>query len=229
MGSALTALSLRTWSRYVVPFTLLALLAYAPLLLLANRLSVPTSVDQARALAVITWILGSIAILLALGIVGAVAPTVRAVDAGSPPSQHAALLAGLRGLVSSIVPAGAAIFALLLGLGAVVVPGLVLAPLVALTAASTEIGLSARFADAAAVGRAHGRTIALVLVFMILVGVGVLVAVEHWAHLPLSKKASPALIAGTQRFPHVALPLLALLVPIAATVLAAIHTVARRR
>jgi hypothetical protein len=225
----MTALSLRTWIRYVVPFTLLSLLAYAPLILVANRLSAPASVDQARTLALITWILGGVAISLALGIVGAVAPTVRAVDAGSPPAQHAALFAGLRGLVASIVPVGAAIFALLLGLGALVVPGIVLAPLVALTGASTELGLGERLADAATVGRAHWRTIAIVLVAMILIGAGVLAAVEHMAHLPLSKKAPAAMIAGTQRFPRIAIPLLAILAPIAATFLAAIHTVARRR
>jgi hypothetical protein len=221
-------LALRTWIRYVVPFTLLSLLAYAPLILVANRLSAPASIDQAHALVLITRILGGLAILWSLGIVGVIAPTMRAVDAGAPPSQIAALLSGLRGLVASIVPVGAAIFALLLGLGALVVPGILLAPLVALTGASSEVGLAARLADATAVGRAHWRTIALVLVFIVLVGIAVLVGVEHAVHLPLIKKAPAALIAGTQRYPRIALPLLALLAPIGAAFLAAIHTTARR-
>lgn len=221
-------IALRTWGRYVVPFTLLSLLAYAPLILVANRMSAPVSLDAARMVAVITWILGGVAVLMTLGIVGAVAPTVRAVAAGAPPSQHVALFAGLRGLVTSIVPVGAAILALLLGLGALVLPGIVLAPLVALTGASTELSLADRLADAATVGRLHRTSIAIALVVIVLVAVGILAGVEHWAHLPLSKKAPPAIIAGTQRFPRIAIPLLGLLAPIGATVLAAIYTRGRR-
>ena len=150
------ALSARTYVRYAVPLTVLTALAFAPLLYLAWRAKLPATISEGKSAVRLAWGLLAASLLPMLVLVGGVAPAVRSVATGQPASQLRAFGDGVRGLVAAMVPCALAFMAALLGMLALVVPGLVLLVLFALVGASSGAG-AGRLAEAAAVARAARR------------------------------------------------------------------------
>ena len=108
-------LTLRAWSRYVVPLTLLSALAFAPLVWLAFRAGAAPDLAKARAQVRFGWVLAAAAWACQLWLVAGVSPAVRGLVRGEPLSQLGAFACGLRGLARGLVPCLIAVIAVALG------------------------------------------------------------------------------------------------------------------
>lgn len=221
------ALALRTYVRYLVPLTLLSALVFAPVLWFVLRLPVPSDAAFAKQLLRVVWVLAASAWIAQYLLVGAVAPAVRAIASGEPLSQVRSLGRGFLGLARMLLPCLVAIVAIVIGSMALVLPGLALLALLALTGASTERGLPAPLLDSIAVARTNLRSVAITVVAIIvvdlaIVGVAYLVVAE-----PLPKKPAPAQLAAFRELAQIVTISLAAASPIAASVLAAIRVRAR--
>jgi hypothetical protein len=225
------ALTLRTWVRYLVPLTLLALVAFAPLLYLALTAKSQTAVPDARMQVRLGWALAGSALAFHLLLVAGVAPAVRAVRSGSPISQVGALVAGLRGLARGALPWLVAVAAIVLGGVALVVPGALLAILLSLTGASDVLRASpqAALADSIAVARTQLRVVALIVIAIVAVDLA-LTFVMQLQYVPtITKKATAAKLAPIRMMVrHSALAIVAL-APLFACALAAAYSHAKRR
>jgi hypothetical protein len=222
-------LALRTWLRYLAPLTLLALIAGVALAWSVHRAGAPTDVDQARAEIRIAWTLAGTAWMIQLALVAAVAPAVRGLARGAPLTQAGALAAGARDLVRGLVPCAIAIVAIVLGGLALVVPGLALLALFAMTGASDRLGdpLPAPLVDAARVARAHLPAIAAVVAAMIALDLAIGLA-AHLAILPAwPKKPAIGLLAPVRTFVRVVGLALIAAAPLPACLIAAVYE--RRR
>lgn len=220
---AILALALRTYVRYVVPLTMLSALVFAPLLGFVGNAPAPIDGAAARSLLVLTWIVTSTAWIAQLALVGAAAPAVRAVAGGEAVSQLRMLRRGGASLGRMIVPVGVAVAAILVGGLALVIPGVLLVGLLALTGASTEAGVPAPLVDSIAVVRKNIRVVALTLVAILVVdfaitGGAYLVLVE-----PLTKKPTPAQLDDARDLIRCVTLGLVVVSPLAAAVLAAIR------
>lgn len=169
-GMAIASLALRTYLRYLVPLTLLSVLAAAPVVAFAARMPLAHDFAGAKMQLSLGWTLAGMAWALQLWLVAAVAPAVRSVARGAPLGQLRALLEGLRGLVRGIVPCGLAVVAILLGGVALVVPGLILLALLALTGASEALREPVPAALVDSIAAARGA-IAPIVVVLALIGV----------------------------------------------------------
>lgn len=221
---SLASLFARTYLRYLAPLTLLSVVTFAPLVLLALRLPAPGTAPQAVIAVRAGWMFAALGVIPLLVLVGGVAPAVRAVAAGTPRSQLGVLAAGLAGLARALVPCLLAIVAITIGGLALVVPGLLLLVLLALTGASTEPGMPGPLADSVAIARRHALAIAAVLVVTIAVIAVVLVLVRHGLPIPLPKKPTLADRTEIRNFARIAIAVVAIAAPVPAIVLAAIHT-----
>jgi hypothetical protein len=220
-------LAARTWLRYVVPLTLLSVIALAPIVALALRQTVATDLDGMRAQMLLAWLVAGAAWVPQLVVVAAVAPAVRAIAAGAPLAQHRALAAGARSLVRAIVPCAIAAAAVVLGLAALVVPGLVLLALVATTGASERLREPppAPLLDAVAVARAHKRAVAAIVAAMLAANLAV-VAIAAWRlHLYVDLPAKPpkAIVAEARVLVRATVLALVALSPLSACALAAVY------
>src|SRR5690606_2509529 len=112
--------------------------ALAPLVWLAFRAGAAPDFARARAQVRLGWVLAGAAWACQLWLVAGVAPAVRGLVRGEPLSQLGALVHGARGLARGLVPCSIAVIAVVFGGFALVVPGLVLLVLVALTGASEQ-------------------------------------------------------------------------------------------
>jgi hypothetical protein len=221
----------RAWLRYVVPFSVLAVIALAPIAYVGLGAGAPTDVLRARADVRLGWILVALGLALQLWLVAAVAPGVRSVETGAPLSQWRAFASGIAGLVRGVVPWATAIVAVLLGGVALVVPGLVLLVLVSLTGASEQLGrpLPAPIADSVAVARAHLPHIAVVVGAVVALDVAVALAAQL-AFVPLvGKKVAVGKLAPIRTFVRISAAGVLVLAPLAATALAAAYSHAKRR
>lgn len=222
----MVSLAVRSWVRYLVPFSLLSVVALSPVLYLTLKVAPPANVDTARAQLRLAWIFGGTAWVFQYWLVAGVAPAVRGLASGAALSQWRALWAGLANLVRAIVPTAIAVAAVVLGGVALVVPGLVLAVLVSLTGASTRLGDEAPAAVRHSVELVRGnlRTIAIVVLAIVALDLAITLG-SQLALVPAFSKKTPAVklepIAELVRVVALALVVIS---PIVATSLAALAT-----
>jgi hypothetical protein len=223
--------SLRAWLRYVVPLTLLSMLALLPLLWVASRAGLAKDLAQARAQVRLGWVLGACALGCQLWLVAAVAPAVRGIAAGAPLSQLGVLVQGLRGLARGFLPALIAIVAVVLGGVVLVVPGLLLLVLLALTGASERLGEPppAPLYDSVTIVRRSLPGVALLVGAIIVVDLAV-TAVLHWQLVPnITRKVAAAKLAPVRTFVRAVPIALIALSPLVACALAAAYERLTRR
>ncbi len=224
-------LALRTWLRYLVPLTLIAAVTMCLVAYVAHATPVPKDTLHARSELHLGWLLAATAWMFQLVLVGAAAPAVRGIALDAPLSQRAALAEGLRGLGRAVVPCGVAVAAIVLGGTALVVPGLVLLALLALTGASNRLGepLPAALADSVAVVRAHARQVVVIVALVIVADLAVAL-VAHLAILPyLPAKPPLVVLARARTFVRITALALITLSALPACALAAIYGTATRR
>jgi hypothetical protein len=213
--------------RYFVPFLVLSVIAYAPLLLLVLRSSAPTDAAAAQGLLRFAWVVGASAWVPQFVLVGGVAPAVRALAAGAPLSQVGALGHGLVGFVRMLLPCLLVAVAAAVGSLALVVPGLALVVLLSLTGASTERGLPGPLLDSIAAVRARLGLVTLVVIAIVAVDLAIAVAAQLIFAAPIPKKTVPkqldAILATYQVVLYVVAGGLVVISPIVASVLAAIR------
>jgi hypothetical protein len=225
------SLTVRAWLRYIVPLTLLAIVAVGPVAYVAWKTAAPVDVVTARGLVRRGWVLAAVAIALQLFLVAAAAPAVRGLHAKAPLSQLGALRAGIVGLVRGFVPWLTAIVAVLLGGVALVVPGVLLLVLVAMTGASDELDapLPAAIQDSIAVARAHLPSIAVVIAAVVAIDLAITYAAQL-AFVPMvGKKVAVAKLAPIRTFVRVTALALVAIAPAFACAIAATYSHAKRR
>ncbi|MEO6774647.1 MAG: hypothetical protein ABI467_16855 [Kofleriaceae bacterium] len=220
------ALALRTWLRYVVPLTALAAIVMCAVAYVARAVPPPADLVHARVAINVGWGIAGTAWLFQLVLVAAAAPLVASIARDTPLSQLQAIVAGARGLGRGLVPCGVAIAAIALGGVALVVPGVLLLGLLALTGASDRLGdpLPAALADSIAVVRAHVREVALVVAIIVVADLAIAL-VAHLAILPALPRTKPplALLAPARTFVRVVAAAVIAGSAVPACVLAAIY------
>jgi len=225
---SLGKLSVRTYVRYLVPLTMLSVIAFSPLVLIALRVPVPGNAKQAQIALNYAWVLAGCSVIPLFLLVGGVAPAVRGIADGAPRSQLAVLGAGLVGLARTAVPCLLTVAAIAIGGLACVVPGLVLLVLLALTGASVEDGAPARLTDSIAIARTRVLPIIGVIVVMLAVQATAIFVLSR-PLVPLPKKPPPEHLAAFRQLVRITVAGIALAAPIAAVALAAIHARARQQ
>ncbi len=188
--------------RYVVPLTLITAAVMIVFVLTGARIRPAVDLANARSQLHVGWLLAALAWVFQLVLVAAAAPMVRAVAAGRELSQVAAFVAGVRNVLLAAVPIAIVLAAIVLGMVAVVVPGLLLLGLFSLTGASERLAdpLPAALADSAAIVRAHAKEVAVILAIIIAADLAV-AAISHLAILPtLEKKLTVAQLAPVSAF-----------------------------
>ncbi len=225
------ALTLRTWVRYLVPLTLLAVLACAPLLYIALTAQAPADFSRGRSQLRLTWGLAGCALAFQLLLVAGVAPAVRSVASGAPLSQLRVLLAGLRGLVRGALPWAVAIASVLLGGLALVVPGLLLVCLVSLTGASDQLRTSpqAAIADSMQVVRTQLPRIALLVLAIVVIDLAIAYVVQTMYVPVIARKASAAKLLPIRTFLRITTLAIVAFSALPACALAAVYSHAKRR
>lgn len=225
---SLVQLSIRTYVRYLVPLTLLSLIAFAPLILFALRVPVPLNAKQAEIVLRYAYVFAGCTVILLFLLVGGVAPAVRAIDSGKPRSQLAVLASGLYGLGRSAVPLLLAIAAIAIGTLAAVLPGLLLLVLLALTGASELEGAPARLSESISIARTKMLPI-IGVILLTVAAQAVAIFVLARPLVPLPKPPPPQLLVAFQHLLRLCVMGVAIAAPLAAVVLAAIHTRGRRQ
>ncbi len=225
----LTALLARTYLRYVIPVTVLSVIAFAPLLFLALRVPVPRDAGQVNGVVRTGWLLAGLSLIPMLILVGGVAPAVRSIASGAPMSQLALLRDGAISLVRAVVPVGIAVIAMLMGSLALAVPGIALFVLLSLTGATgaPDRDLATRFAASVKAALANLVVLTVVLVATVAIAIGALYFLQRGLPMPIPKAPKPELLATFRLFARYAIAGLALAAPLPAIVLAAIATRAR--
>lgn len=226
------ALTLRTYLRYVVPFTLLAVVALAPIAYVAWKAGAPASLAQARAQVRATWILAGAAIAFQVLLVAGVAPAMRALAAGRPLSQLGTLGAGLRSLVRAFLPWLVAIIGVVLGGLAFVVPGALLLVLVSLTGASEALDrpMPAPIFDSVEIARGQLVRVAVVVAAIVVVNLAIVLLLQTiYVPSPFSKKLPVGRLASVRTFVRLTGIALVALAPLAACMLAARYVSSRSR
>lgn len=219
-------LAVRTYLRYLVPLTLLSVVAFAPLILLALRVQVPANGKQAAIALRYAWVFAGCSLVPLFLLVGGVAPAVRGMVSGAPRSQLGVLGGGLAGLARALVPTLLAAAAIAMGSLAVVVPGLILIVLLSLGGASGLDGGPARLADSIAIARTRFLPVMGVLLAMLAVqAIAILVLSRQL--VPLPKAPTPEHLAGFRQLVRVTVVGIVLAAPIVAVVLATIYERAR--
>jgi hypothetical protein len=209
-------LALRAWLRYLIPLTLLALVACAPMLWIAWRWPAPADVQHARLQMRVTYALASTAWIWQLWLVAGVAPAIQRLADGQPISQARALTGGLRGLATKLVPVVITVFAISMGSLALVVPGALLLVLLSTTCAT------ATHAEAIAVGRANMKRLAIILAAVI-AGALIIALVCQVAIVPaIGKKVAASKLLPIRTFTRTLALALTAYSPIAACAIAAV-------
>ena len=220
------SLTLRTWLRYLAPLTILSAIVMLPVAWIALHVHAAADLVEAHGQLLRGWELAASAWIFQIVLVGAAAPAVRAIAAGKPLSQLAAFASGARGLVRAVVPCTIAVLAVMIGGLALVVPGLVLLAMLAMTGASDELGtaLPAPLLDSVAVARASLRTIAIVvgaiLALDLAIALGAQLALVH----ALPKKPPIALLVPSRTYVRVVACALIALSALPACALASVYT-----
>ncbi len=214
--------AIRTYVRYLVPFTILSVIAFAPLLLLALRVEAPANAKQAGIALGYAYAFAGCSVIPLFLLVGGVAPAVRGIVAGTPRSQLAVLGAGLLGLARAVVPTLLAVAAIAIGGLAIALPGLLLLVLLALSGASIEAGAPARLADSVAIARIRFLPIAGILLATLAVQ-AIAIFVLSRGLVPLPKAPAPAHLAAFGQLVRLTVAGIVVAAPIPAVLLALIH------
>ncbi|HEX5062426.1 MAG TPA: hypothetical protein VFV99_23805 [Kofleriaceae bacterium] len=223
--------AVRTWLRYVVPLTLLAALAFLPLLYVASRSGAAADLVKARAQVRLGWILAGFAWMSIYLLVAGVAPAVRSVAAGAPLSQWRALADGARNLVRAFVPWLIVVFAVALGEVALVIPGFLIGILLSLTGASVRIGEPppAALVDSVAVVRRRFGHVALIVIAILLANLAICYALQATFVPHITRKVAATKLLPIRTFVRLVPVAIAALSPLAACVLAATYGRLTRR
>lgn len=217
------AAMLRSYGRYVVPFSLLAALVFAPVLWFAWRLPVPADAERAKALYGMAWTIAGGAWFGQFALVGAVAPAVRGAATGVRLSQLRALGCGVANFLTMALPCAVAVAAIAIGGLVLALPALALVVLLALTAASTAPGLPAPLLDSVAVVRGNLRTVAIAVVAIVAVDQAIAATAYLALARPVSAKPTFDQLAAARDVVRVVAIALVVASPLAATVLATIR------
>ncbi|HEY5936347.1 MAG TPA: hypothetical protein VIU61_16965 [Kofleriaceae bacterium] len=217
------ALAVRTYVRYVVPLTVLAAIACAPLVWYALGAKPPPDAGSARAMLRVMYVIGATAWIWQIMLTGAAAELVPGVAARAPLGQLAATWRGFVGLVRAIVPGVAAAAAIVVGGLALVVPGLVLLVLLAMTGAASAHGMPGALAESIAAVRARPRAAVIVTAMVVIVDVAIAVAGKLAIAASLPKKPSSLLLATYPRALQLVVVAIVIVSPILACALAAVH------
>jgi len=225
-GVSIASLTVRTWLRYLVPLTLLGVVALAAIAGLGLRVAPPTDAASARTQMHLGWELAVTAWIFQLWLVAAVAPSVRGIARGEPLSQWQALARGAINLMRAAVPCGIAVLAVILGGVALAVPGLALLVLLAMTGASDELGraLPAPLVDSVAVARASLRSIVVVVGLVLAVDLAIVVAAQLVILPALPKKPPLALLLPSRTFVRVVAAALVAASPLLTSAIAAVYS-----
>lgn len=215
---------MRVYARFVVPLTLLALLAFAPCMYLALTLEPPLTIEQAFSLYTSAWKCAATAWVVQLWLVAGAAPAARAVAAGEPLSQLGALGRGARAMVQAIVPCALAVATILIGALALAGPALALLVLLALVGASPESAAVERVRDSIAVVRAQLVPVAAVVIAMVTFDLALVVIAKLALTEPLLRGANRAELAGYRRVLDVVALGIAVVSPIPTSLLATLRT-----
>ena len=228
---SIASLTVRTWLRYVVPLTLLGVVALAAIAWLGLRVVPPTDAASARAEIHLGWGLAACVWIFQLWLVAAVAPSVRGLARGEPLSQWQALARGAINLMRAAVPCGIAVIAVVIGGVALVVPGVGLLVLLAMTGASDELGhaLPAPLVDSIAVSRASLRTIAVVVGLVIVIDLAIVFAAQLVVLPALPKKPALALLLPARTFVRVVAAALVVISPLLTSAIAATYVKRSRK
>jgi hypothetical protein len=221
----MVGLALRTYARYVVPLTAASVIAFAPLLWFAFHLPAPTEPEPAKELYRLAWICAATAWIPQYLLVAAAAPAVRGVAAKAPPSQLRALGRAIVGMLRALVPWAISIAAIATGVVALLVPGVVLAVMLALTGASEERGMPGPLHDSIAVVRRRFWPIAIAVVAIVAVDLALALATYLAYFEPIAPKkpfTTSSLEAGLGMLHALALALTGVS-PLAACVLASLR------
>jgi hypothetical protein len=217
-GAGIVTSALRTWLRYVVPLTLLSALALSPVLLVALATRVPADAAAASALRVRGWELVALGVFCQLVLVGG------ASAATHRHSQLRTLVGGGAQLVRAVVPCLAALAAVAIGSLALVLPGLLLLVLLALTGASRERDVTAALLDSIAAVRSRLPAVAITVLAMLAVDVAIAVIAHRMFGAPLGKRPTAAQLVAARHLVHAIAAALVVASPLAATVLATIRS-----
>lgn len=198
-------LILRTWTRFIVPLTAIAVVTMIIVAYTGIHAGVARDLVAARAEMHLGWELAATAWIFQLLLVAAAAPMVRSVAEDAPLSQAGAFVQGLRNTGRALVPIGVAVVAIVLGSVALIIPGLLLIGLFALTGASEQLGepLPAALLDSVAVVRANAKSVAMVVAIIIATDLAI-AAAAHLAILPaLANKPPVATLVAARTFVRV--------------------------
>ncbi len=221
------ALAFRTYARYVVPLTLLAVVLFAPLLGYGLLSKTPGELGPAWRMVMVAWGAVATAWIAQYMLVGAAAPLARSIADARPLPQLAALRVAVGGLARAVLPTLMVVAAIAMGSIALVLPGLVLGVLLSLTGASTRNGLAEPMLDSVARVRANLK-LAIAAVVGILVVDFAIITVPFVILLgPLSPRPTPEELSTAQLLLQIVTIGLPLVTPVAACVLAAVATAAR--
>ncbi len=226
----IVSLTLRAWLRYLAPLTIISAIAMLPIVWIALHTHAALDPTEARGQLRLGWELAASAWIFQLVLVGAAAPAVRALARGTPLSQLRAFGCGLRGAVRALVPCGVAAVAVMIGGLALVVPGVVLLAMLAMTGASAELdtALPAPLLDSVAVARANLKLIACVVASIVAVDLAIAFGAQLvLLHAVLPKKPPIALLVPSRTYVRVVACALIAISALPACALASVYT--RRR
>lgn len=224
-------LALRAWLRYLVPLTVLSVIAFIPLLWIASRTGLAADLPKARAQVRLGWVLAAVAWASQLWLVAGAAPAVRGLVRGQPLSQLRAFSEGLRGLVRGFVPCLVAVLAVVLGGIALVVPGALLLVLLALTGASERLDQPppAPLVDSVSVVRGNLGRVALIVLAIVVANLAIALVLQ-WQLVPhITRKVAASKLAPIRTFVRMVPLVLAVAAPLAACALAAAYARLRSR
>jgi hypothetical protein len=217
------SIAVRTWLRFVAPLAVLGAMAAAPLFVIVVKLAPMIDAAHARTRIWLGVALAFAAFIAQLATVAAVMPALRSVERGQPLSQWRAFAAGAGRLARVILPLACAVAAMLIGSLALVVPGLALLVMLALTGASDQLGepLPSPLVDSVAMVRARFWRIAAIVAAALVINL-VLANGGQLALLGVIPKKNPnAAIVAAMKL-KLAVPVaLALVSPLVACALAA--------
>jgi hypothetical protein len=229
VSAAVATGALRTYVRYLVPFTVLSAIALAPALWITLHLPLPVGPAQGKSVVAFSWMLGAVAWVPQLVLVAGVAPAMRAAGRGAPLSQLGALRHGMVGLVTMILPCLLAVAAIGLGSLALVLPGLALLVMLSVTGASTEPGMPGPLLDSIAFARANLKLVAIAVAAMLVVDLAVPGLARLITTTPLPKQPTAEQLAAYLRLPRIVIAAVVIVSPMIASVLAAVRLTARPR
>jgi hypothetical protein len=220
------SLALRSWLRHVAPLTLVSVVVMSPLAIYAFSLDTAQNLATARTHMRAGFVIGAIAWMFQLVLVGGVAPAVFATVGREAGSQIDVLARGLRRALRAVVPCVLAVCAILAGFIALVIPGFVLLILLSPVAATPTINEPLPAPLVAAVSAARRDFAAFVIAYLSLLFVDAAIPIVANALVaaPLpAKNPSPEALARATDFVRVIALAFVALSPLPACAIAAAY------